>query len=161
LDGHVSAALQPYLFGAGWQPVKDGNDTARGLFDRHYSRYRYADGRRPRLFVGPGEKMVLLWPDARALFVWRRFRSADGQEGVNCAVFRNEGAGLSSDLVRLADAAADERWPGERHYTYVNPRAIRSTNPGYCFLMAGWRRCGVTKRRAYLILEREAGFARA
>jgi hypothetical protein len=57
--------------------------------------------------------------------------------------------------VRLADFIADRRWPGERHYTYVNPRAVRSTNPGFCFLAAGWRRCGVTKARKYLILERQ------
>jgi hypothetical protein len=150
----VSAALQPFLFGTGWIPIKDGNFTARNIFNRHYSRSRYADGRKPKLFVGPGEKLVLLWPDASALFVWRKFISDDGQDGVNCAVFRNDGAGLSSELIRQADAIADERWPGERHYTYVNPRAVRSTNPGYCFLMAGWRRCGVTKHHGLLILER-------
>lgn len=150
------SALQPFLFGDGWQAVRDGDDTCRHIFDRHYSRYRYADGRKSKLFVGPGEKMVLLWPDARALFVWRKFISADGQDGVNCAVFRNEGAGLSSKLIRQADAMADGRWPGQRHYTYVNPRAVRSSNPGYCFLMAGWRRCGITKERQLLVLERPA-----
>jgi len=144
----------PLVLGEGWVEVKDGNDTGRALFDRHYSRYRYKDGRRPLLYVGPGAKMVLLTPCARALFVWRRFISRDGQEGVNCAIFRNEGAGRSSDLIMAADVLADQRWPGERHYTYVNPRALRSTNPGYCFLMAGWRHCGITKRHRYLILER-------
>lgn len=152
---------QPFLFGDGWIEVKDGNDTGRALFDRHYSRYRYADGRKPKLYLGPGEKMVLLTPCARALFAWRKFISGDGQEGINCAIFRNEGAGLSSDLVRAADALADERWPGERHYTYVNPREIRSANPGYCFIMAGWERCGITKKRKLVILERPAGRALA
>ena len=37
------------------------------------------------------------------------------------------------------------RWPGERLFTYVNGGKIRSTNPGYCFLMAGWRKCGISK----------------
>ncbi|WP_421849786.1 hypothetical protein [Oricola sp.] len=139
-----------------WIEVRDGNDTGRALFDRHYSRYRYADGRKPLLYVGPGEKCVLLTPCARALFAWRRFISGDGQLGVNCAIFRNEGAGLSSHLIRAADAIADQRWPGERHYTYVDPRKIASANPGYCFKCAGWRFCGVTKRRRLHILEREA-----
>ena len=58
---------QPFLFGSGWIEVADGNDTGRALFDRHYSRHRYADGRKPRLYVGPGEKCVLLTPCARAL----------------------------------------------------------------------------------------------
>lgn len=71
-------ASQPFLFTQPiWIEVRDGDHTARQLFDRHYSRYRYADGRRPALFVGPGQKMVLLTPCVRALFVWRKFRSAD------------------------------------------------------------------------------------
>ena len=93
---------QTSLLEAVWVPVKDGNDTGRDIFDQHYSRYHYADGRKPLLYVGPGQKMVLITPDALALFVWRKFISMDHQEGVNCAVFRNEGAGLSSDLIKSA-----------------------------------------------------------
>jgi len=63
-----------------WIPVKDGNQTGRELFQRHYSRYVYADGRQPQLFVGPGEKLVLLTTDACALFVWRKFISKGGQQ---------------------------------------------------------------------------------
>lgn len=147
---------QPFLFGDGWIEVKDGNATARDLFHRHYSRYIYADGRLPKLIVGPGYKMVLLTRCARALFVWRKFIAADGQAGVNCSIFRNEGAGLSSDLVRAADVLAEQRWPGERHYTYVDPRKVRSSNPGYCFIQAGWRRCGITQKRKFVILEKVA-----
>ena len=145
--------VQPFLIGEDWIEVRDGNDTARAIFDRHYSRYRYADGRKPWLFVGPDEKMVLLTPCARGLFVWRRFKSADQQEGVNCAVFRNEGAGLSSELIRLAMDRAWARWPDARFYTYVNPAKVLSPNAGYCFKCAGWRTCGVTKKRRLLILE--------
>jgi hypothetical protein len=146
-------ATQPFLFGDTWVPVKDANPTGLAIFHRHYSYKPYLDGRKPLHFVGPGEKMVLLTPDARALFVWRKFISGDGQQGVNCAVFRNEGAGRSSDLIRAACVLAWERWPGARLYTYVNPSKIRSTNPGCCFLKAGWRRCGVTKWRKLLIFE--------
>jgi hypothetical protein len=152
----MSRQLAFRLSETAWLPAKDGDATGRAIFRQHYSYKPYRDGRDPALFVGPGEKMVLLTPCARALFVWRRFVSGDGQQGINCAVFRNEGAGLSSDLIREADAIADERWPGERHYTYVNPRRIRSTNPGYCFLAAGWRRCGITKWNRLRILERAA-----
>jgi hypothetical protein len=144
----------PLLPDAVWFVVRDGDPTARTLFRRHYSYRAYADGRDPQLFVGPGEKLVLLTPCARALFVWRRFQCGGGQQGVNCAIFRNEGVALSSVLIREADAVADARWPGERHYTFVNPRKVRSTNPGFCFLAAGWRRCGITKWNRLLILER-------
>ena len=92
--------LQPYLLepiDTAWIDIRDGNVAARDLFSRHYSRYIYADGRQPQLFVGPGEKEVLITSDLKALFVWRKFRSADHQEGINCAIFRNEGTRLSSD----------------------------------------------------------------
>lgn len=147
-------AEQPFLAtGETWMQVRDGNATARALFDRHYSRYRYKDGRDQSRFVGPGEKMVLLTPCARALCAWRRFISADDQSGVNCAIFRNEGAGLSSVLIQSAMQIAWQRWPGQRLYTYVNPRKVASVNPGYCFKQAGWRLCGITKTRKLLVLE--------
>lgn len=137
-----------------WTEIKDGDPYALMLFHRHYSYRPYADGRKPKLFCGPGEKMVLLGIDGRALFVWRKFRSADGQKGVNCAVFRNESDVLSSLLILEAEKLAWKRWPGERLYTYVNSRKIKSTNPGYCFLKAGWRKCGVTKINKLIILEK-------
>jgi len=114
---------------------------------------RYRDGRRRVLFVGPGEKIVLRTWEGDACFVWRRFRSSNGQAGINCAFFRNESAHHSSELIRQADAIADVVWPGLRHYTYVNPSRIRSTNPGYCFLCAGWTRAGRTQG-GLIILER-------
>src|SRR4029453_3494058 len=137
-----------------WLEVRDGNDSARSIFDQHYSRYRYADGRKPKIFVGPGSKLVLISPCARALFIWRKFISRDRQEGVNCAVFRNEGAGLSSSLIVEAMRLARGKWPEERRlYTYVHPPKIRSTKPGYCFLVVGWKHAGYTKCHRHRILE--------
>ncbi len=149
-------ARQPLPFtGLGyWIPTKDGDPAARALFHRHYSYAPYLDGRRPRLFVGPGEKMVLVGKDGRALFIWRKFQSADGQQGINCAVFRNESPLLSSELILEAEQEALARWPGERLYTYVNARKIRSVNPGYCFKKAGWKVCGETKWNKLVILEK-------
>jgi hypothetical protein len=152
-------SVQPFLpiaGVAGWVLLRDGNDAARSMQRRHYSRRRYRDGRRVAKIVGPGHYLMMMHaPTGLALFVWRKFIDDSGQQGVNCAIFRNEGAGRSSDLIREADAIADERWPGERHYTYVDPKKLpRGSNPGYCFLMAGWRRCGVTKDKGLHILER-------
>lgn len=151
----MSTAAQPFLLPHGiWTEVYDGDPTAFSLFRRHYS-----FGRSARIpdsetrIAGPGQKMVLLTADALALFVWRKFISKDNQQGVNCAVFRNESSIRSSDLIREAMALAWNRWPGERFYTYVNPRKVRSSNAGYCFQRAGWRRCGVTKTRRLVILE--------
>ena len=128
-----------------WWLTKDGDRACLALYERHYSAYRYRDGRKRKLFVGPGEKVVLRLWDGRAFFVWRRFIDDSGQRGVNCAAFRNESEYQSSELIRQADAIADLLWPDCRHYTYVDPNGVRSTNPGYCFLRAGWRRCGTTK----------------
>ena len=137
-----------------WVPVRDGNPSAWVLFQRHYSKYHYKDGRIPKLFVGPGEKTVLITQDGLALFVWRKFKDASGQEGVNCSVFRNESPLQSSHLILEAEKFAWDRWPGLRLYTYVNSRKIKSSNPGYCFKKAGWNTCGTTKVNKLTILEK-------
>jgi hypothetical protein len=103
--------------------------------------------------LGPGQTILLRTQRGDAVFAWRKFIDDSGQQGINCAVFRNEGPTLSSLLIRQADAIADHVWPRERHYTYVSPQSVRSSNPGYCFLAAGWRKCGRTKG-GLLILER-------
>ena len=143
-----------------WWLTKDGDRACMELYERHYSAYRYRDGRTRRTFCGPGESVVLRTFDGAAFFVWRKFRddcidqrTGERQEGINCAAFRNEGAYRSSELIRQADAIADCLWPDRRHYTYVNAQKVRSANPGYCFRVAGWRRCGRTKG-GLLILER-------
>lgn len=156
----MNADAKPPLAGAAgsavWWITRDGDSTANEIYSRHYSRYHYKDGRRPRKIVGPGEYIMLRTWEGDALFVWRKFRDASGQQGVNCAIFRNESRHQSSNLIRQADAVADFCWPGLRHYTYVNARRVRSINPGCCFKAAGWRTCGITKARRLLILERQS-----
>jgi hypothetical protein len=137
-----------------WWLTKDGDQVCLDLYERHYSCYRYRDGRKRTLFTGPGQKIVLRTFAGDALWVWRKFIDDSGQTGVNCAVFRNESAIQSSELVRQADRIADFVWPSERHYTYVNATAVKSLNPGYCFLVAGWQRTGKTKN-GLIILSRE------
>ena len=136
-----------------WWMTKDGDATCLELYRRHYSRYEYRDGRQPKLFVGPGEKVVLRTRQGAAVWAWRNFIDDSGQQGVNCAVFRNESEHQSSELVRQADAIADFIWPDRRHYTFVDSSKVRSRNPGYCFLVAGWRRCGMTNS-GLIVLER-------
>lgn len=142
-----------------WLPVRDGDPRARALFLRHYSAtLKRSQPKRPignaERFAGPGEKMMLITEDCDALFVWRaeRFRF-DGQEGVGCAIFRNESPILSSHLIREACELAWQRWPGERLFTYVADARIRSSNPGACFKAAGWKRCGRNADGTLTILE--------
>lgn len=137
-----------------WWLTRDGDLDCLRLYERHYSCYRYADGRERKRFVGPGERVVLRTERADALFVWRKFIDDSGQDGINCAVFRNESAIRSSELIRQADQIADCLWPDSRHYTYVDQKAIASTNPGFCFIAAGWSRCGITNG-GLIVLSRE------
>lgn len=151
------------LFDTGetWRFVRDGYPPAARLYARHYSYHEYKDKRRAspsyrnrNMICGPGEKHVLMTPANDALFVWKKFKDDSGQTGINCAIFRNESTYLSSWLIEQACAIAWLRWPGERLYTYVNPRAIISHNPGYCFKIAGFNQCGITKVNKLLILEK-------
>lgn len=141
-----------------WQHRKDGDPAGFALYRRHYSAAKNPNPK-IRQFVGPGEKMVLMTVANDALFAWRKFidHGAGGQHGVNCAVFRNESSHLSSDLIREAMGLAWERWPGQRLYTYVSAVATakrrgKANPPGFCFLKAGWRECGSTKK-GLLVLE--------
>ena len=144
-----------------WIQVRDGDSRVAQLYMRHYSCHQYQDRRRSQygyrnrfLVMGPGEKLVLLSVDGLAIFGWRRFKDDSGQQGINCSFFRNESPVLSSVLILAAEQHAQKKWGGQRLYTYVNPQAVRSRNPGYCFQMAGWRKCGVTKG-GLLIFEKE------
>jgi len=145
-----------------WWLSQDGDLDCLDMYERHYSANQYQDGRKRKLFVGPGDKVVLRTERADACFVWRKFiddciddRTGERQSGINCAVFRNESPLKSSGLIRQADAIADCLWTDRRHYTYVDTKKVRSKNPGFCFIAAGWRRCGWTKS-GLLILERIA-----
>ena len=65
-----------------------------------------------------------------------------------CSCFRNEGAGLSSDLIRAAVAATRARWPEVPELgmvTFVDAGKVRpKRDPGRCYLRAGFRRVGET-----------------
>lgn len=135
-----------------WYAIRDADPRRAGLHRRHYSA-RQGPKKQPH-FVGPGGKLVLLTSDGRAVFAWRySVHRRDGQQGVECTVFRNEGPVRSSDLIREACALAWQRWPGMRLFTFVDPRKVASSNPGWCFIVAGWRRLKERTKRGLRILE--------
>lgn len=143
------------MFGHEWYGIKDGDARAYALFSRHYSFRHYRDNRRQldRRFIGPcSDRLVLMTPDCKALFVWKKFVDPSGQEGANCSIFRNEGPALSSSLIKAAMVLAWERWPGERLYTYVDPNEVKSSLPGYCFIRAGWKKAKEMTGSGKLIL---------
>lgn len=144
-----------------WYRAQDGEPTAYALARRHYSASKNP---RPRIrqCIGPGEKMLLLSGDGQAVFAWRyaQYRR-DGQMGVECALFRREGVVevRASDMIREAMEIAWRRWPGQRLFTFVDPRKVRSGVPGYCFRRAGWRHVGDTAR-GLMVFEKRPAAAR-
>jgi len=93
------------------------------------------------------------------LFVWM-FPDVtlrmDNQTGYNCAIFRNESSRLSSEIILEAETMAESKWGSNRCYTFIDPRKIRSTNPGFCFKKAGWTAAGKTLS-GKIILEKYLG----
>ena len=122
---------------------------ARALADRHYNRQSIgADN-----FVPPGRCLVLKTVPTDAFWVtsWpfaEYVRHAWGGAWM-CSAFRNEGGSLSSTLIREAVAATRWMWPAIPSLgmvTFVDRAKTRSKkDPGYCYLMAGFKPCGKTK----------------
>lgn len=135
-----------------WTVANRADLDGNAIYRRHYSALK----KDSRQFVGPGECVVLLTPTLDGLFVWRKFTddTVPRQRGVSCSVFRNESKLLSSSLILAAEPFARARWPRvKRWYTFVDAGRIRSSNPGFCFIQAGWRRCGRAKG-GLIILEK-------
>jgi hypothetical protein len=120
------------------------------LADRHYSRRTVGT----RQFTYAGRKLVLRDCAGDVLFVWMwpfdELRM-DNQTGYNCAIFRNESKRRSSEIILEAERHAFEKWGPNRFYTYVNPKKIKSANPGFCFKKAGWKHIGQSKSGLHLL----------
>jgi hypothetical protein len=120
------------------------------LADRHYSRRTIG----ARQFAYSGRKLVLRDTQGLILFVWMFPDPAmrmDGQIGYNNAIFRNESARQSSDVILEAERHAVAKWGPNRAYTYIDPSKVQSRNPGYCFKIAGWTRVGYSKDGKHLL----------
>jgi len=136
----------PYKY---WLRTRDKDPELLVLVNRHY--YRKA-ARNPKAgYAGPGRSIVLRTARADAVFIWLwakpEFRK-DKLDCYYCVAFRNESPHLSSDMIREAMDYAVDVWglpPKDGFVTYIDPKKIKSTNPGYCFLRAGWRRVGKSK----------------
>lgn len=65
------------------------------------------------------------------------------------SIFRNEGAGLSSNLIRQAVAATRTHWPETPDLgmvTFVDATKVRrKRDPGRCYLKAGFKNVGHTQ----------------
>jgi hypothetical protein len=130
------------------------------LADRHYSRQKPGSPQ----FVAAGSCLVLttgghgnggaLWVTSFPLEEWTRHEWAGAWI---CSLFRNEGAGRASDLIRHAVAATRDYYgepPPLGMVTFVDASKVRpKRTPGHCFIIAGFRPCGQTKVRGLLALQ--------
>jgi hypothetical protein len=122
------------------------------LADRHYTRRKKSLGKRQ--FSTCARKLILRDAPGTVLFVWTfSIKRMDDQTGFNCAIFRNESKRRSSEIILEAERFAVAKWGTNRAFTFVDPRKVRSPNPGWCFIAAGWRKCGKTKK-GKIILEK-------
>jgi hypothetical protein len=133
-----------------WIAVPKFDPTACDLADRHYSRRKIGSPQ----FMPPGQTLVLLERDGKAVFGWWRphpdcgHSSMNGLDGWTCTIFRNESHHLSSMLILEAETALFRSGKGcgpDGLLTYVFDSRIRSCNPGYCFQQAGWAKIGRSK----------------
>lgn len=149
--------------------VVDGRGLLEGL-GPHYSRRTPGS----KTFTGVGREIVLVSQCGRA--VWavvyqatpmvRGSGASRGRAGETDRkarylwrnmMFRNEGAGLSSELIRDATERTYEEWikrygelPAERLRTEVDTRRVRSKNPGFCYMQAGWIKDRIVRGKLYL-----------
>lgn len=120
------------------------------IADRHYNRQKIGSPQ----FVPPGRCLVLRAENVNAVALWvtswpfgEYVRHAWPGAWV-CSCFRNEGAGLSSVLIRSAVAATRHHFgepPENGMVTFVNPAKIRrKRDPGRCYRRAGFIDVGRT-----------------
>jgi len=130
----------------GWRLSHRADQRARVIADRHYNRQSVGSAQ----FVPPGRCLVLWQPRAFWVTSWpfAEYTKHAWAGAWVCSAFRNEGAGLSSTLIR--DAVAHTRWqwpdvPELGMITFVNRDKVRhKRDPGRCYRKAGFAPCGET-----------------
>jgi len=132
-----------------WRISDRFDPAALPLADAHYNRRKIGSPQ----FVPPGRRLVLLAADTTALWVtsWpfpQFVRHAWPGAWVN-SLFRKEGDGLASDMIRHAVAHTRYRWPDVPALgmvTFVDATTVRrKRDPGRCYRKAGFKHVGYTK----------------
>jgi hypothetical protein len=140
--------------GMRWRVSDRFDPAAVALADRHYSRQKPGTAQ----FVRSGSCVVLVAACGRAVWAtWRGFARHAWAGAWENVTFRNEGAGLSSDLILEGVAATVALWgapPDLGMVTMVDVAAVRpKRDPGYCYLRAGFVKVGYTSERKRLVLQ--------
>ena len=134
-----------------WNLTNRGDQDARRLADKHYNRQNVGSPH----FIPPGRCVVLLSTCKKAVWVtsWpyaEYVRHKWAGAWVN-TLFRNTGAGLSSELINEAVAVTLSVWrepPELGIVSFVDSTKIRTKrDPGRCYRKAGWEHVGFTQTK--------------
>lgn len=136
----------------GWQLSHRADVDCLPIADRHYNRQKVGSPQ----FVPPGRCVVLKQPNAVWVTSWpfaEYVRHAWAGAWVN-SMFRNEGDGVASELIRQAVAVTRSVWPDPPALgivtfidpIHVQPRKIRGRSTwGHSYFEAGFQHVGYTK----------------
>lgn len=142
-----------------WRPSHRADPPALALADKHYSRQNPGSPQ----FMPAGSCRVLVAENRKAVFGM----SVPKPEYVKHAwpdawvvsIFRNEDAGpLASDMIRDALAIMQTEYvmPPLGCITFVDPKKVPGILvhgervKGFCFMKAGFKAVGETKKRGYI-----------
>lgn len=142
-----------------WQLSNRFDARAALVADRHYSRQKPGTNQ----FMPSGSTFVLYAVVGGAEVIWGtswpylEYTKHEWAGAWICSIFRNEGCGLSSEMVRQAIAATRLHYggrPPRGMVTFVDPASVaHKRDPGRCFRKAGFRPVGFSKRRGHLALQ--------
>lgn len=140
-----------------WVLSHRADPDTRVLADRHYNRQHVG----AKQFVPPGRCIVLLSECKRAFWVsswpFAQYVKHEWAGAWICSAFRNEGAGLSSELILEAVSVTLSFWeaPTLGMVTFVDQTKIQERPEwakrkskeefGRCYRKAGFQPCGETK----------------
>ncbi len=145
-----------------WILTNRADQEARDIADRHYNRQKVGAPQ----FVPPGRCLVLKIHQPQGAFwvtsyPYARYVKHAWAGAWVCSAFRNESPHLSSELIREAVAATrwqaltKENWdePDLGMITFVNLAKVKSNNPGFCYLKAGFKRLKEKTKGGLFVLQ--------
>ena len=132
-----------------WVRSHRADKDVRPLADRHYNRQKIGSPQ----FAPPGRCLVLKTSELDAFWItswpFAQYVKHAWAGAWVCSAFRNEGAHLSSELIRDAVAATLAEYgepPSIGMITFVDTtKTRRKRDPGRCYLRAGFKNAGLTK----------------
>lgn len=143
-------------------------NRSRTIADRHYNRQKIGTPQ----FVPPGRCLVLHaeTPTGKALWItswpFAEFVRHDWAGAWMCSAFRNEGAGVASDLIRQAVAATRAYFgkpPDIGMMTFIDRTKVKpimvhgKPTWGRTWKLAGFREAGETRQAGLLALQLPPG----